>query len=382
VREALIASSRGRLLVVGSSAGTPGEEDAPAADGSDRPTFGDEVRSGPGRAVWRIAFLVVALIALYILWPGLLRTFSQAPRLLTINPAWFVVMVVAECASFACAWALIRIALGTREWFAIATAQLAGNAFSRIVPGGAAAGGALQYRMLTQCGFEPARVGTALTAASLISTATVFALPIFTVPTLLLGAPAPSGLAQAAWLGAGAFLVFVALGAVFLTQDRPLLALGRGLARLLAKMPGRRGRPVEGLPGRLVQQRNIIRRGLGEDWWRALLAAAGNWGLDYLALLAALTAVGATPRPSLVLLAYVASVVLGMIPITPGGLGFVEAGLSATLALAGVSASDAILATLAYRLVSYWLPILAGPVAYWLHTRRTHASGTAAPAQP
>ena len=63
----------------------------------------------------------------------------------------------------------------------------------------------------------------------------------------------------------------------------------------------------------------------------------GNWLFDYLALLAALTAVGSRPRPSLVLLAYVAAALLGMIPITPGGLGFVEAGLAATLALAGVS---------------------------------------------
>jgi len=59
-----------------------------------------------------------------------------------------------------------------------------------------------------------------------------------------------------------------------------------------------------------------------------------------------------------------------MIPITPGGLGFVEAGLAATLTLAGVSAPDAVLATLAYRLVSYWMPLLVGPIAYALHRRR------------
>ena len=38
------------------------------------------------------------------------------------------------------------------------------------------------------------------------------------------------------------------------------------------------------------------------------------------------------------------------------GLGFVEAGLTAALALAGVPAASAVVATLAYRLVSYWLP--------------------------
>jgi uncharacterized membrane protein YbhN (UPF0104 family) len=56
--------------------------------------------------------------------------------------------------------------------------------------------------------------------------------------------------------------------------------------------------------------------------------------------------VGSTPRPSLVLLAFCAAQLLAQVPITPGGLGFVEAGLTATLTLAVVSPRDAVLATL------------------------------------
>ena len=54
--------------------------------------------------------------------------------------------------------------------------------------------------------------------------------------------------------------------------------------------------------------------------------------------------------------------VLALIPITPGGLGFVEAGLTGVLTLAGIPASEAVLATLLYRLAAYWLPMIAGPV--------------------
>jgi uncharacterized membrane protein YbhN (UPF0104 family) len=36
------------------------------------------------------------------------------------------------------------------------------------------------------------------------------------------------------------------------------------------------------------------------------------------------------------------------------------------LVLADVNSSQAVLATLTYRLASYWLPLLAGPVAYGL----------------
>jgi uncharacterized protein (TIRG00374 family) len=317
----------------------------------------------------RALFLVVAAASLYILWPSLLNVFSAWPDLLSIEPAWFPAMLAFEVASFVCIWLLQCIALRTRLGFAVITAQVAGNAFSRIVPAGAAAGGALQYRMLTQAAFDAPRVATGLAAASLISTSTVFALPLLALPTILFGAPVPKGLAQAAVLGAVAFTLFVAFGAVLLTADRPLLLVARGIERLLARLP-REHAASRDLPERLIRQRDEMRRSLGADWWKALLAASGNWLLDYGALLAALTAVGARPRPSLVLLAYVAAIVLGMIPITPGGLGFVEAGLTAGLALAQVAPANAILATLAYRLVSYWLPILAGPIAYALFVRR------------
>ena len=119
-----------------------------------------------------------------------------------------------------------------------------------------------------------------------------------------------------------------------------------------------------GLPERLVDERNLMARTLGQHWRRAVLLSIGRVAFDYLALLAAVAAVGAHPQPSLIVVAYVSSVVLALIPITPGGLGFVEAGLTGVLTLAGIPASEAVLATLLYRLAEYWLPMIAGPFAY------------------
>jgi uncharacterized protein (TIRG00374 family) len=108
---------------------------------------------------------------------------------------------------------------------------------------------------------------------------------------------------------------------------------------------------------------------IGADARQALIASVLRWLLEYCALLLALAAVGAEPRPSLVLLAFTGSQLLALIPVTPGGLGFVEAGLAGLLVLADVSPADAALVTLAYRLVSYWLPLPAGGVAVLLHRR-------------
>jgi len=71
-----------------------------------------------------------------------------------------------------------------------------------------------------------------------------------------------------------------------------------------------------------------------------------------------------------VLLAYSAAGIVTLFPVTPGGLGIMEASLSGLLILAGVRVGDAFLATLAYRIASYWLPLLTGPPAYLLFRHR------------
>jgi uncharacterized protein (TIRG00374 family) len=61
----------------------------------------------------------------------------------------------------------------------------------------------------------------------------------------------------------------------------------------------------------------------------------------------------------------------------PGGIGGVEGGLIGVFLAFGVKGSLAVLAVLAYRTISYWLPTLPGAVAY-LRLRRTVAGWQAA----
>ena len=329
------------------------------------------IRAQPRNAVLkRVVVLGVTGVGLYVVWPSLAKVFSAGPMLATVNPLWGIPIVAAETASFVCMWALLRLALDVKPWFPIATAQLVGNAFSRIVPGGAAAGGAMQFDMLNTAGIAPARAATSVTAVSLISTATLFGLPVISIVVILItGASVEHNLFRAGSIAVVVCLAAMAGGTVLLFADPPLLWLGGVIERARNRVLRRRP-PLQGLPERLVGERNLIRGVLGAGWWQALLYSAGNWLLDLTALLIALAAVGAQPRASVVLLAYVVAAFLGMIPITPGGLGFVEAGLIGTLGLAGIGADQALLATLVYRLASYWLPMPTGAVAYLLHERR------------
>ena len=222
---------------------------------------------------------------------------------------------------------------------------------------------------LRSAGFRTNEAAAGLTAAAGLQVGAKVALPALALPAMLGGAAISPSLEAAAYLGAAVLVVLVAAGAAAFTSDAPLELVGRAIQRILNATVRRKGHVVD-FPEKLLAARDFVRETLEGRWKAAILAAAGNAGFDYLALLAALRAVGAEPQPSLVLLAYTAATLLAFIPITPGGLGFVEAGLAGTLTLAGVPGQAALAATLLYRIISFWLPLAAGAVAYLLFRRR------------
>jgi uncharacterized protein (TIRG00374 family) len=324
--------------------------------------------------------LLVAGVSLYLLLPSLLAVFASWRSLEHLDWRFAPLALPCEAASYVCLWELDRIALHVRAWFPVATSQLAGNALGRVLPGGGATATALSVTMLRRAGVDVGDATAALTAASGLQIATRLALPVLALPAILGGAPVSRSLATSAYLGLAVCALLVAAGVVAFTTDRPLELAGRALQWLL-NATVRRHRHVSGLPQELLASRDFISRTLGAGWRGALLSTVANTGFDYAALLFALRAVGAHPQPSLVLIAYASATLLALVPFTPGGLGFVEAGLVGALTLAGVSGADALAATLLYRIVSYWLPLPAGGLAYALFRRRCELRGVSASGQ-
>jgi uncharacterized protein (TIRG00374 family) len=334
-----------------------------------------------GALTRRGLLLAVTAVSLYLLAPALIGVFGAFDELDEINPLWFVAMVVLQVGSFACAWGILRLAVRTHRWRPVILSQLAANSFGRVVPGGAATVGAVQYSMLVRAGVPSGAAASGITASALVVFATLLALPLLALPAVITGVAVDPTLTRAALAGAVVFVLMVLLGGASVIWDEPLELIGRGAQAFLNRVR-RHHEPITGLPERLLHERDVVVGVLGRKWWEALLLAAGRWVLDYLTLIAALYALGATPRPSLVLLAFCAAQLLGNLPLTPGGVGFVEAGLTGTLALAGVGGGAAVVATLAYRLVSFWLPIPAGAVAAVIHRRRYGTAEVEPPPTP
>lgn len=321
----------------------------------------------------RLIRLGLAAVGLYFVWPALVKVFGSYDQLATIKVRWFVAMALLEMASFVAVWLLVGITTSSRHWTLIATSQLVGNAVSSIVPGGAAAGGPLQYQYMVRGGEVPGNVVSGLATTSLLSTTTLFGLAALCVPLVFRAGDIDVRLERAAVLGLAVFVVLLLAGFVAFTVDAALRAGARAVQWVLNLVRRRRPRTVD-LPERALEQRSRVRATLGRKWPWALVAAVSKWAFDYFALVAAVGATGVRVQPIPLVLAYVAAAVLAMIPITPAGLGFVEAGLAVTLVWAGLPAAEATLATLAYRMVSYWLPLVAGIAAVVVYRRRYPAT--------
>jgi uncharacterized protein (TIRG00374 family) len=336
--------------------------------------------------------------------PSLLAMLDAWPQLETVRPGWFVLLAALEVGSFASLWALTHIALsqprharrsgtpatagprppthaGPRRrratkvrWTDVAGAQLVGNAASRVLPGGAATGTVVQARVLVSSGHPAALVASAMAAVGLVTTGVLATLPVLTVPAVLIGPPPAHQLQLGLLVSLVVAVVVVGLGVLALTVPRIVVGIGFAVGALLHQV--RVPVTAVGVALSVARQRARVKAAFLGHWWRAVMAASAHRMLDYAALVAALVAVGAHVRPSLVLLAYVVAMVLGMVPLTPGGLGFVETGLTGALVLAGVAADAAVLATLLYRLVSFWMPIPAGALAWaGLAVNRPGAAG-------
>jgi undecaprenyl-diphosphatase len=107
--------------------------------------------------------------------------------------------------------------------------------------------------------------------------------------------------------------------------------------------------------------------------WRAatLLGASALATISYPLLLAvSLTALGVDASPVEVFAVYLGGTAVASLSPTPGNIGAVEVALSAGLTAIGVPTSSAIAAVLIYRLLTFWLPVVPGFIAFrYLHAR-------------
>lgn len=289
----------------------------------------------------------------------------RAVRLLSnVQPLLLLAALGLEIGAFVAYSLLTRSTLPCEErppLSAIFRIQLATKAMSNLVPGGSAAGSTLGFRLLTEAGVEGGSAGFALATVGLGS---AVVLNIVLWVALVISIPL-DGFNPAYGTAAAVGMVLLGLvGALVL-----LLLKGRSSAERAVRAVARRmplvdedtaARFVTALAGRLrdlLDDPPLVRRALG---W-----AVANWALDAASLYVFLRAFGGHGvNPVELLVAFGLANVLAAIPITPGGLGVVEAVLTSSLVGFGLDRGTAAIGVITYRVAAFWLPIPLGALAY------------------
>ncbi len=305
---------------------------------------------------------VVLLLLEYLVVPELVGASRHLSLLTHIRIGWVVAGFLLEAASLVC-YALLSRALlpgGRPGLWKILRIDLSGLAVSHVLPGGSAPSAGLGYRLLTANGVPGADAGLAMATQGIGSAvvlnvmlwcALVVSIPIagfhpIYVVVALVGMLALLAVAALAWslthgeAGAVRFVRGVAERIPRLQPDR--------LERLVRQL----GTSLRGL----AADRELVRRAVG---WAAL-----NWLFDAASLWSMVAAFGTYVDPIELFAAYGIANVIGALPITPGGLGTIDAAAPALLVSFGVTRSPATLAVLAWRLFNFWLPIPIGAAAY------------------
>jgi uncharacterized protein (TIRG00374 family) len=236
-----------------------------------------------------------------------------------------------------------------------------------IAPGGAAVGIATTVAVLRMRGFSGRPVGLAVLVMSVWNQFVILGFPIIAVAGLAAEGGRNRTLEIAAFVGLAVFAVIVAGFAIGLSTRRLARSIGDRAARLVSGAKRLfRGAPVKWGGESFVRFRGES-IGLLRRRWLFLTAATliGHLTVFFI-LFVSLRAVGITQVEVSVVEAFAAwtlARILGAIPLTPGGVGFVELGLTGVLVAFGASNAEAVAATLIYRFLTVVPTIVVGLIA-------------------
>ncbi|CAB4976767.1 MAG: flippase-like domain-containing protein [Actinobacteria bacterium] len=326
-----------------------------------------------------IELLVFLLVFVYFGLPAITNARNALNKLSEVRATFLLMGFALQALSLAAYAQLTRAALprGSVSLGTLFRIQLTTKAITNVVPGGSAAGSAMGYRMITLAGVPGADAGFGLVAASVGSAVLLNAILWL---TLLVSIPAAGFRPIYVTMALAGVFLLAAFGAIVLALVR-----GQQQAERAVRSIARRTRFLnEDRIGSLVTRLASRLRELLADpplMRRVAVWATMNWLLDAASLWLILRAFGTTARLDSLLVAFCIANVSAVIPITPGGLGVLDATLVAMLALFGYG-DAAGLAVPLYRVAQYFLPIPVGFVSYltlragpWRIDRANHLGG-------
>jgi uncharacterized protein (TIRG00374 family) len=326
---------------------------APAASGPSLLTMPQEFATKRllRRTLQIVAVLVVVGLVV-VLAPGL----GDVRHILSrASPEWVVLAIALEGLSCVSYVFLFRpIFCQSMPWRTSWEIGLSEVGAGSIVPASGVGGLALGAWILSEGGMPAERIARRSVAFFLIKSSVNFVAVAVIGTLLFVGVLGPE---LSPWLTAapavGALLVICAVLIIprFGTGEEP----GEDHARVARAIRHARKALVTGSAEavEIVRSRNRL----------VVVGSIGYWAWDNAVLWATFHALGQSPPITVILMGYLIGQLGGLLPL-PGGLGGIDGGLIGTLIVYGAPAAATAGAVLIYRVILFWVPLLAGAVAF------------------
>ena len=301
--------------------------------------------------------LVVIVLIFWKVIPQI-GSYSEAWDSLKGMPASSIVVIVVAVLAYLAFYGLPYAAAAPGlHYLRAQQVNQAAFAIGNGLPAGGAVGLAVQFGMLTSFGIAAAAATAAITAVGLWSTFVTLGAPVLGVAALAVSGNGAGSHATVALVGGGILIAAVVIF-VLIVRSEPLARKVGQLGNAMLK-PFRRWdklRDVD-LVGPILSFRSSMHDLLVRRWAPLTAAQLGVLITQFLILYAALHGIQqADGKHSSILIAFAAFGIaqLGlMIPITPGGLGTVDAAMIALMVSLGIDNADAVAAALVWRAVSF-----------------------------
>jgi uncharacterized protein (TIRG00374 family) len=340
-----------------------GEPGAPAEPAPSR-------KSRKGTVIGALVSIVVLAAVFFFLFPKFADYGKAIDQIRAMSPWWIAALVAASLANIVVYPFTEIAAIPGLSYRAAFMSRQAAFTISNVIPGGGAVAVATQYSILAGYGVSAVRAAAAVSADGAWTYLITLGAPSIAVGLLLIAGDSIAGFKLAAALGLVIVIVSITVIAVTLRSETGARRIGGWVQRPVDRVYRLFKKTAPNATSILMDFHTHASEMVGERWRSLTVTNVAAQFAPMLVLLAALAGLKAFPAHlSLVqcFAAYAIALLLTMFPLTPGGLGTVDAALVALLVGFGVDSSAALAADLIWRLVWFLPQLLVGLVALGIY---------------
>lgn len=331
------------------------------------------------RVLLSVAVVLVVFVVVLPRVADLSEVREQVAAMTGVEVASLLVLGIWNLASYAFVYVAALPGLGTGQALVVTQSS---TAVANTVPAGFGFGIGVTWGMLASWGFRRPEITLLVLVTGVWNVFAKLALPIAALVLVALDGDTTTGSALAAGAGVAILAGAVTVTAVLLRSEAGARGVGAGAERAVnGLLHVARRPPVTGWEDSAVTFRAQTNELLRTRWGPLTLATLVSHLSLFAVLLLSLRHVGVSEDEvswpaALAGFAFVRLV--SALPVTPGGLGVVELGLTAALVAAGGDREPVVAAVLVYRAITYLLPIPAGGLSLLLWRRWRAAPGQVA----